>query len=141
MNRKQKLEMYPYACIYRGKKTLLIWQTNDIDTFKKTSDTCLLQSHTLSSMKKKLRTDTAKVHWSEYSEMNFDKFWTALKNLRTERASSIVKNGVKSLFLTIRGSPKKQLFKHICQVAKSRGRIWENMGSDLIIEFSKMTPQ
>jgi len=40
-------------------------------------------------MKRKLRTETAKVHWSEYSEINFDKFWTALKNIRTERASSI----------------------------------------------------
>ncbi len=34
-----------------------------------------------------------------------------------------IKNGVKSLFLTIRGSPKKQLFKHICQMAKSRIKI------------------
>ncbi len=84
-----KLEMYPYAYIYRGKKTILIWQTNGIDTFRAVSDTCLLQSKVVIKHENKNRTDASKVLWSEYSEMDFDKFWAALRNLRAEKASSI----------------------------------------------------
>lgn len=80
--------MYPYAYVYRRKKTILIWQTNDIDTFKKTSDSCLFQSRTLPSMKRKLGMASAKVHWSEYSEIDFDRFWSELKKLRAGKASS-----------------------------------------------------
>jgi hypothetical protein len=89
LNREQKMEMYPYAYIYRGRRTVLIWQTKDTDTFQKDCNAHLLQSGTLSSMKRKLRADATKIHWSEYSEMDFDKFWTAMKNLRVGRASSI----------------------------------------------------
>jgi hypothetical protein len=41
-------------------------------------------------MKKMLRSDAAKVRWSEYSEMDFDRFWKALRNLKTDRASSTI---------------------------------------------------
>jgi hypothetical protein len=40
-------------------------------------------------MKTKIKTDRAKVHWAEYSEIDFDKFWLLLKNLKVKRASSI----------------------------------------------------
>ena len=86
MNRK--LELYPYAYVNRGRRTVLIWQAGKRDTFRKTPGNCLLQSHSSSGMKKMLRSDAARVHWSEYAEMDFDRFWTALRNLRTGRASS-----------------------------------------------------
>ncbi len=82
--------MYPYGYVYRGKRTVLIWQTGEGDTFRKTSENGLLQSPTLPGMKKMLRSDKARVHWSEYSEMDCDRFWTALINLKTDRASSII---------------------------------------------------
>ena len=85
---KRKVEMYPYAYIYKGKKTVLIWQTNGRDTFKKVSDNRLLQSSTMLNLKRLLRKESPKVHWSENTEINFDKFWTALINLRSNRASS-----------------------------------------------------
>ncbi len=80
--------MYPYAYIYRGQRTILIWQSNNIDTFKITSDSRLLQYRTLSTMKRKLKTAAAKIHWAEYAEIDYHKFFTALKNLRAEKASS-----------------------------------------------------
>ena len=43
-----------------------------------------------SAMKRTLKSDAAKVRWSEYSEMDFDRFWKALRNLKTGRASSII---------------------------------------------------
>jgi hypothetical protein len=85
---KRKAEMYPFAYIFKGKKTILIWQTNGRDTFKKLSDNRLLQSATTLNMKKLLRTEAAQVHWSEQTEVDFDKFWTTLKNLRSNRSSS-----------------------------------------------------
>jgi hypothetical protein len=39
-------------------------------------------------MKKLLRTESAQVHWPEQAELDFGKFWTALKNLRSNRSSS-----------------------------------------------------
>ncbi len=80
--------MYPYTYIYERKKTILIWQTNGRDTFRKVSDKRLLQSQTVTNMKKLLRTEAIQVHWSEHAVIDFDKFWTALKNLRSNRASS-----------------------------------------------------
>ena len=88
MNKEHKTEMYPYAYVYRGTRTILIWQTNDCDTFKLNSDDSLLQTSTLSTLKKKMGPAAIKVHWTEYAEINFDKFFTALKNLRTERSSA-----------------------------------------------------
>jgi len=80
--------MYPYAYVYRGKRTILIWQTNDIDTFALTSDSSLLQANTLSSLKRKLGLAVSKVHWTEYAEIDCDKFFLALKNLKIEGTSS-----------------------------------------------------
>ncbi len=80
--------MYPYAYVYRGKRTILIWQTSDIDTFALTSDSCLLQANTLSSLKRKIGAAVSKVHWTEYAEIDCDKFFSVLKNLKVERASS-----------------------------------------------------
>jgi hypothetical protein len=80
--------MYPYAYIYKGKKTVLIWQTNGRDTFKMISPKRLLQTPTVMNMKRFLRSESANVHWSEYTEIDFDKFWIALKNLRSNRSSS-----------------------------------------------------
>jgi hypothetical protein len=85
---KRKVEMYPYAYTYKGKKTILIWQTNGRDTFKLVSPKRLLQAPTLMNLKRQLRTEAAQVHWSERAEIDFDKFWTALENLRSNRASS-----------------------------------------------------
>jgi len=51
-------------------------------------------------MKKKLKTAAAKVHWAEYAEIDYDKFFTVLKNLRAERrhqqrpATSFSKAGI-----------------------------------------------
>lgn len=80
--------MYPYAYIFKGKKTILIWQTNGRDTFMTESDNRLLQSSTVNNLKKILKSKATKVHWSDYVEIDFDKFWTALRNLRSKKASS-----------------------------------------------------
>ena len=80
--------MYPYAYVYRAQRTILIWLANDTDTFKLNSDSNLLQASKLSTLKRKLGTEVAKVHWAEYVEINFDKFFAALRNLKAERASS-----------------------------------------------------
>ena len=85
---KRKIETYPYGYIYRGKRTVLLWQTNDTDTFMRDSGNRLIQARTMTGMKKLVRLAAADVRWSEYSEMDFDKFWTALKNLSPNRASS-----------------------------------------------------
>lgn len=85
---KRKVEMYPYAYIYKSKKTVLIWQTNGRDTFRWVSPKCLLQASTVMNLKRQLRAEAAQVHWSEHAEIDFDKFWTALESLRANRASS-----------------------------------------------------
>jgi len=90
MNKKQKLKMYPYGYVYCGKRTVLIWQTGEMDTFRKTPWNGLLQSQSSTAMKRTLKSNAAKVRWSEYSEMDFDRFWKVLRNLKTGRASSII---------------------------------------------------
>jgi len=42
----------------------------------------------LSRLKRKLGALEAKIHWTEYAEINFDKFFTVLRNLRTGKAST-----------------------------------------------------
>lgn len=83
-------EMYPYTYVYKGKKQIVIWQTNKEgqDSFKLDSKNCLIISQTEDELRKLLGDDSEKIRWSEGGEINFDKFRTALKNLRTGRASS-----------------------------------------------------
>ncbi len=85
---ENKVEMYPYAYIYQKRKTVLIWQTNGEDTFRLDSENRLISAQTVEELKHILGKDADSVEWSEVAEINFDRFRTALKNLRHDRASS-----------------------------------------------------
>ncbi|RLC09156.1 MAG: hypothetical protein DRI57_22645 [Deltaproteobacteria bacterium] len=85
---ENKVEMYPYAYIYQKRKTILIWQTNGEDTFRLDSENHLISAQTVEDLKHILGKDADSVEWSEVTEINFDRFQTALKNLRHGRASS-----------------------------------------------------
>lgn len=90
MNNSRAIEMYPYTYVNRGKKTVLIWQTNELsgDSFKVDENEKLLFAKSKQEYLKILGDDFDKVHWSEGAEIDFDKFWISLNNLRVERASS-----------------------------------------------------
>ena len=82
-------EMYPYSYIFDGQKIILIWQTcNDKDIFKLDSCGRLISANDNKVLKEWLGDEQYKVHWDEGAEINFDKFWTALKNLRVGKSSS-----------------------------------------------------
>lgn len=83
------MAIYPYGYVYMKQKTILLWETSaDQDTFMLDSDGHLIQSRSINGLKKKLLEKKINVLWNEYSEISFDKFWTALSNLRENRASS-----------------------------------------------------
>jgi len=85
---ENRVEMYPYAYFYQKRKTILVWQTNGEDTFRLDSDNRLISAQTVGELKRILGKDADRVEWSEGAEISFDKFRTALKNLRHGRASS-----------------------------------------------------
>ncbi|MDM8524809.1 hypothetical protein QUF80_15685 [Desulfococcaceae bacterium HSG8] len=85
---ENKAEMYPYAYIFQKRKTVLIWQTNGEDTFRLDSENRLISAQTVEELKRILGKDADSVEWSESAEISFDKFRTALRNLRHDRASS-----------------------------------------------------
>ncbi|RLC04846.1 MAG: hypothetical protein DRI57_27965 [Deltaproteobacteria bacterium] len=85
---ENRVEMYPYAYIYQKRKTILVWQTNGEDTFRLDSENCLISAQTVEGLKHILGKDADSVEWSEGAEINFDRFRTALKNMRRDRASS-----------------------------------------------------
>jgi len=68
----------------------LIWKsgTNE-DTFKVDKNGTLISSSTINALKRILDYDSENIYWSDYAEINFDKFWIALENLRINRASDI----------------------------------------------------
>ncbi len=84
------IEMYPYSYIYKGERTILIWQTGEDsnDTFKLNAEKKLVASNSEKSLKEILGAESEIVQWSDSGEINFDTFWTSLKNLRINRASS-----------------------------------------------------
>lgn len=81
-------KMYPYAYIYKSKKRILIWQTGGNDTFRLDSEKRLISAPTIEALKDSLGEDAHNVEWSEEAELNFDKFWTSLRNMRPARSSS-----------------------------------------------------
>jgi hypothetical protein len=83
------MALYPYAYIFKGRKTVLLWETSGKpDSFKLDMNGQLIQSSSIEELKKRLPEQIDDVHWDEYAEINFDKFWVAIRNLRKNRASS-----------------------------------------------------
>jgi len=79
----------PYTYIYNGAKTTLIWQTGaGPDTFKLDRDGSLIAASSKRRLQQLLGREGDTVQWSEGGEVDFDKFWRLLKNLRPNRASS-----------------------------------------------------
>ncbi len=79
--------MYPYSFIYKEKTIILIWQENDKfeDSFKLNIRKKLISSTSLEQLKSLLGSS---VKWEQGTEINIDKFWVSLNNLRLNRASS-----------------------------------------------------
>lgn len=92
MNKKDATfyEMYPYEYCFRGNSTILIWRTTDSegDSFLLDENKQLIASSYIEDFSKILGNDFNKVHWNEKSYINFDKFWTSLKNLKVGKSSS-----------------------------------------------------
>jgi len=86
----EDIEMYPYAYIFENKRTILIWQISKAfpDSFKLGPKGSLISAETEQELKIKLGVEYEKVKWSDGSEIDFDKFWASLRNLRVGRASS-----------------------------------------------------
>ncbi len=88
-NKCKDIEIYPYVYVYNGKKTILMWQTSECgDSFRLNSNNNLIEAQSEAKIKKLLRSESKKVHWSESTEMDFDRFWKTLKTLKVGRASS-----------------------------------------------------
>jgi hypothetical protein len=81
-------ELYPYSFIYKGIKTILIWQSNDNDSFILDSNKRLIKAISKKEMRKVLGKLAVHVKWKDAVEMNFDSFIVALRCLRENRASS-----------------------------------------------------
>lgn len=91
MLKYEDYEIYPYSYIYKGRKTVLVWQTSQQwgDCFKLDAKHQLIFSDSEEKLRDLLDVEVAKkVRWSKNVEVNFDRFWSVLKNLRTNRASS-----------------------------------------------------
>jgi len=87
---RDQLEMYPYAYVYKGEKTLLVWQTSgaEQDSFMIDSEKCLITAKTEEELRRKLGSESNRIRWSEGAEISLDNFWKALTNLRAGRSSS-----------------------------------------------------
>lgn len=82
------MKMYPYSYIFKKKRKILIWQSGKKDTFRVDSEGRLVVAENIKTLQSSLGEDSNRVHWNEASEIDFDRFWVVLKNLRTGRASS-----------------------------------------------------
>jgi hypothetical protein len=83
------MAIYPYAYIYKGRTTILLWETSGKpDSFKIDVNGKLIQSSSIEELGKRLPTNMKDIHWDECAEINFDKFWIAIRNLRSDKASS-----------------------------------------------------
>lgn len=84
------IEMYLCSYIFKKERISLIWiSDNGNDRFKLNEEKTILFSKSEEKLKEMLGEESEKVNWIEDSVINFDKFWTALRNLRINRASSI----------------------------------------------------
>jgi hypothetical protein len=80
---------YPYAYLFRGEKTILLWRSSERgDCFALESRGKLISFKTVREAKKLLGKESRKVRWSKGANINFDEFWAALRALRVRRASS-----------------------------------------------------
>lgn len=86
----EDLQMYPYAFIFKNVRTVLIWQTSKAfpDSFKLDPKGSLISAETEQELKRKLGVECEKVKWADGSEIDFNKLWVSLRNLRVGRASS-----------------------------------------------------
>jgi len=86
-----KNEIYPYAYVYKGVKTFLLWKSCDEaekDRFETDNDAKLLSYKSLKELKRNIVNKQINIQLSEITEMNFDKFWLSIKNMRCGKASS-----------------------------------------------------
>ncbi len=85
---EDSMKMYPYAYIHQGKRTILVWQTNGKDTFRLDPEGRLISAPTVEELKHQIGEDARRVAWAEGAEINFDRFWVSLRNMRPVRSSS-----------------------------------------------------
>lgn len=80
-----KFTSYPYAYIHKGKKRILVWQSNEDghDNFKIDDNNLLISAVTKIELNKLLGTQAENLNWEYYNEINFDKFLNSLKNLKS----------------------------------------------------------
>jgi hypothetical protein len=80
---------YPYAYVFQGQKTVLVWHTRGrADGFVRAAGVTLLAAPSEAQLRGELGKDTRRVRWAEGAAMDFDRFWVAVRNLRVGRASS-----------------------------------------------------
>lgn len=87
---ENKINMYPYEYTYKGIETILIWQSSSIgpDCFMVNEKNRPIHAHSIPELQKLLGSASSNVFWSEKAVINFDKFWSVIRNLRSGRASS-----------------------------------------------------
>lgn len=84
------MEIYPWSYIFQKQKTVLLWVTYpENDHFLTTKKGKLISASSIQKLKTKVKKKKYNVQWDEPGDINFDKFWTAINNLRENRASSI----------------------------------------------------
>lgn len=84
------IQMYPYAYIYKGNQTILIWQTSNEDfgdRFRLSSDNVLVEIKNEADLKR-MKHELPDVHWNEMATMDFDRFWEAIRKMKPGQASS-----------------------------------------------------
>jgi hypothetical protein len=89
----QEFQLYPFSYIYKGKKTMLLWQASEKndeieETFRLNAKKEIIEFNSKKELEEILGCEAKRVRWDGFAEVNFDKFWIALKNLRIGRASS-----------------------------------------------------
>lgn len=68
--------MYPYACIYKGKRFILIWKAGEdgCDTFQLDSENHLIVALSIQHIKDMLGDKADSIEWSEIAEIDLDAF-------------------------------------------------------------------
>lgn len=84
----KKTEIYPYWFSFHNKKWILLWEpSKNQDKFKTLSDGSLFISRSIEETKKRLEHEDIYIYWSESSTMDFDLFWSELRNLQCDKPS------------------------------------------------------
>jgi hypothetical protein len=83
--------IYPYGCTYKKNHKFLAWEDRNVggDVFRKEINTGgLFICESITELKQKLGAECESNFSDEISEMDFDKFWICVKNLKSNKSSS-----------------------------------------------------